>query len=380
MTDSASPATDLVVTPFTPATDRGRALRTYGVVAALAQHRDVEVLFKRFGADEPSAQYTRLERVQLREVTASKSAARALLYLRARLAGVPSGDARGLSPELGEAAAEAASAPSRGRVIADGPTAAALVAQRGIEFVYLAHNVESSLRPTLPHFRRSYGSESTLRRFERRMLLSAQESWMASRRDIGLAQELAPHARLRCVPNVVDVSSIRAARSRVTALRALFVGDFSYPPNLHALRFLVYDVMPRVWQRLPLAELLVVGHKLVLAPDTDPRVRPLGFVADIDEAYALAACVVVPLSEGGGSPLKFVEALAHGLPVVATSHAAAGLDVEDGVHYRRADGAQAFADTLVDVLHVGAADIAQSGRRLAEQAYSVEALAAILRA
>ena len=379
MTDGASPATDLMVTPFTPVVDRGRALRTYGVVAALAQHRDVEVLFKRFGATKVSEEYTRLARVQLREVTASKGAARTLLYVRARLAGVPPGDARGLSPELGQAAAEAASAPSRGRVIADGPTAAALVAGRGIEFVYLAHNVESSLRPTLPRFRRSYGSESALRRFERRMLLSAQESWMASRRDVGLAQELAPQARLRCVPNVVDVSSIRVAGSTVTAPRALFVGDYSYPPNVHALRFLVDDVMPRVWQCLPLAELLVAGHNLVLAPGTDPRIRPLGFVAHIDDAYALAACVVVPLSEGGGSPLKFVEALAHGLPVVATGHAAAGLEVEDGVHYRRADGPQAFADTLVDVLRVGATDIAERGRRLAERAYSVEALAAILR-
>jgi len=379
MTDGASPVTDLVVTPFTPVVDRGRALRTYGVVAALARHRNVEVLYKRFGANKPSPEYARLARVALQEVTASNGAARTVAYVRARRAGVPPCDARGISPKLGEATAEAALAPCRGRVIADGPTAAALMADRGIEFVYLAHNVESSLRPTLPHFRRSYGSESTLRRFERRMLLSAQESWMASARDVALARELAPQARLRCVPNVVDVSSIGVAGSKVLAPRALFVGDFSYPPNIHALRFLVDDVMPRVWPSLPLAELLVAGHNLELAPGIDPRIRPLGFVADIDDAYALAACVVVPLVEGGGSPLKFVEALAHGLPVVATGHAAAGLEVDDGVHYRRADGAQAFADTLVDVLRVGATDIAERGRRLAERAYSVEALAAILR-
>ena len=379
MTRPQSPTTDLVVTPFTPTVDRGRAMRTYGVVAAVAHHGHVDVLFKRFGAAQPSEEYAKLARVQLHGINASKRSDRALLYGRARLTGVPSAIARGLSPELGRAALTAASVPGRGRVIADGPTAGALLLGQGLEFVYLSHNVESSLRPTLPRFRRAYGSVRALRRFERRLLLAAQESWMASQRDVELARELAPRARLRYVPNVVDVTSIHAEGDQVTAPRALFVGDYSYPPNERALRFLVNEVMPRVWQSLPGAELLVAGHHLVLAPGTDPRVRPLGFVPQIDDAYALAACVVVPLLEGGGSPLKFIEALAHGLPVVATGPAAAGLEVADGVHYRRAEGAQAFAEAVVDVLREGDPEIAADGRRLAERAYSVEALASILR-
>jgi glycosyltransferase involved in cell wall biosynthesis len=375
----ATPETDLVVTPFTPTVDRGRALRTYGVVAALARHRNVDVLFKSFGAAEPAPEYAGLAHVALRGVTTSRRAKRGLLYAWARVTGIPRADARGLTPELGRAAWRASSVPGRGRVIADGPTAAALMLQWDLDFVYLAHNFESALRPALPHFRRDYGSIRRLRRFEHRLLLSAQESWMASRRDVELARDLAPRARLRYVPNVVDVAAIRAVRDAVSAPRALFVGDFSYPPNAQALRFLVSEVMPRVWSGLPQAELLVAGHQLALAPGTDPRVTALGFVERIEDAYALAACVMVPLLEGGGSPLKFVEALAHGLPVVATGRAAAGLEVVDRVHFLRAEGPQAFADAVVGVLREGAPDIAMRGRLLSEELYSVEALASLLR-
>ena len=126
---------------------------------------------------------------------------------------------------------------------------------------------------------------------------------MPSHRDVQLAGELAPQAQLRYVPNVVDVSSIAAAHAHVSEPRALFVGDYSYPPNVHALQFLINEVMPRVWAVLPEAELLAVGHHLVLAPGTDPRVRPLGFVRKIDDAYALKL---------HGEPTRF---LAHAAPI-----------------------------------------------------------------
>ncbi len=378
MSETASPSTDVLVTPFTPTADRGRALRTYGVVAALARHRGVEILYKRFCAPQPSEEYRRLARVRLREVGSARGPERVLLYAQARLAGVPSAIARGMSPELGRAASSAASAAENRRVIADGPIAAAVLLGRSIAFVYLSHNLESSFRAALPNFRRSYGSVRALRSFERRLLAAASESWMASRRDMELALELAPAARLRYVPNVVDVGTITAPAPRRNGPRALFVGDFSYPPNQRALRFMVEDVMPRVWPNLPEAQLLVAGHHLMLDSQSDARVRSLGFVPRIDDAYAQAACAVVPLLEGGGSPLKFVEALAHGLPVIATARAAAGLDVADGVHYRRAEGPQAFADALTCILRDGAAEMAMRGRRLAQREYSVDALAAIL--
>ena len=68
------------------------------------------------------------------------------------------------------------------------------------------------------------------------------------------------------------------------------------------------------------------------------------------------------------------------MPVVATPLAAAGLEARAGEHYVEADGADAFAAALVQVLREGAEDVAARGRRLVEERYSIEALARMIAA
>jgi glycosyltransferase involved in cell wall biosynthesis len=84
----------------------------------------------------------------------------------------------------------------------------------------------------------------------------------------------------------------------------------------------------------------------------------------------------VPLLTGGGSPLKFIEALARGIPVVATPRAAAGVEAEAGRHFLEGDGAEGFAAALVAA--IGAEEMGAEARRLAEREYSIEALARML--
>ncbi len=158
----------------------------------------------------------------------------------------------------------------------------------------------------------------------------------------------------------------------------MFVANFAYEPNRNGLRFLLEEVMPRVWEQLPEARLRLVGAGAELPVGADERVEAVGFVARLDDAYAGARCAVVPLLQGGGTPLKFVEALAYGLPVLATPRAAAGLAVSDGRDCVLADGADAFAGALATLLAQGAPEIGARGRELAEERYSIEALAALL--
>jgi glycosyltransferase involved in cell wall biosynthesis len=403
-------------------------LRTYGIARALAAHRGLDLphqgldlphrgldlLYVRFGAQEPDAAFRAIPGIELHEVVPSRGAGRLLAYAQTRLAGTPGGFARGVSKELSLAAERLARDPERGRVIADGPSAAAALKRLADSrpVIYNAHNIESGFRHEVE--RRGLETPRSLRRFERRVLGRSSESWMVSEADMAAARELCPRARLRYVPNVVDVAAITpvsgsgsglsiaepsvtgspTAELPVTDLPtadlltadrrsagppcAIFVASFHYRPNQNGLRFLLEEVFPRVWAQLPQARLLLVGGGLERDPSDDPRVEALGFVEDLPAAYARATCAVVPLLQGGGTPLKLIEALAYGLPTIATPRAAAALAVVDGEHCLIREGAQAFAEALVEVLRRGDSALGRRGRELVAERYSIEALGGLL--
>jgi glycosyltransferase involved in cell wall biosynthesis len=373
---------DLLVTMYTPALGSGQALRTYGVARALAAQGGLDVLYVRLGADEPDEAFRSIPGIELHEVRPSRGVRRLLAYTAARLHGVPDTFARGVSPELTAQATSLAGASGRGRVIADGPIAAAALRHlaRKRALTYNAHNLESSFRHELPGagIVRSTIDRRVLGAFERGVLKRASESWMVSDADMAGARKLCPNASLRYVPNVIDVAAITPVAPLTAEHRAIFVASFYYEPNRNGLRFLLEEVFPRVWAELPDARLQVVGAGLEQPPSGDPRVESVGFVEDLSEAYRGARCALVPLLQGGGSPLKLIEALAYGLPVLATNRAAAGLDVRDGEHLLLADGGEAFAQALIPMLRDGAPELGQRGRKLAAERYSIEALSSLL--
>jgi glycosyltransferase involved in cell wall biosynthesis len=146
---------------------------------------------------------------------------------------------------------------------------------------------------------------------------------------------LAPKARFVLVPNGVDPQP--QPRPDPGGNRLVFLGDLGYPPNARALGWFVDHVLPRTRSG---QTLLAVGRGE--APRS-PRVEATGFLADLGQAWRQAVGMVVPVTSGGGTRLKVLDAMGAGVAVVSTAFGVDGIDAAPGVHYIRAESAEDFA-------------------------------------
>jgi glycosyltransferase involved in cell wall biosynthesis len=125
----------------------------------------------------------------------------------------------------------------------------------------------------------------------------------------------------------------------------LLQGSLHYGPNMDGVEWLLDQVAPLLWAKLPSAEIRLVGNTVpgVRRWHGPPAVTVVGSVPDMEPELARADIAVVPLRIGSGTRLKILESFAHRLPVVSTTIGAEGLDVRDGVHLLVADTAEDFA-------------------------------------
>jgi glycosyltransferase involved in cell wall biosynthesis len=178
------------------------------------------------------------------------------------------------------------------------------------------------------------------------------ECWVISQAEARHLAAIAPEARVRVVPNGMDVERLRVPVPREKA-RLLFLGFHDVFHNKDAVRFLVREVFPRVRAGVPEATLAIAGkgsEALRGWAERVPGVRVLGFVDDPEDELARSTVFVAPHRFAAGVQNKVVQALASGTPVVTTSAVRAGLEpVPDGV-LRVADDADALAAHVIEIL------------------------------
>ncbi|MFK2891292.1 glycosyltransferase family 4 protein [Dyella flagellata] len=245
--------------------------------------------------------------------------------------------------------------------------------QRRQPFLLSEHNIESQLGnityQRLPAALRPLARLDNwrYRRWEQRALHQAQQVIAVTEADATAFRALTPRP-VRVAINGVDVQAAAHVRPDVHTQRILYVGNFEYAPNVDAVEWAVQEIMPRVWATRPKALLCVCGYAL---PERwrrhmeDPRIEWLGYVKRLDHVQAQASAFLAPLRDGGGSKLKVLEAMAAGLPLVSTAQGVSGLNVREGIHYRRGDHAAALAQALIELLQAPeqAVVLGEAGRR-----------------
>jgi glycosyltransferase involved in cell wall biosynthesis len=214
---------------------------------------------------------------------------------------------------------------------------------------------------------------------ERQLLTEWDRLFVCSEMDrIELEQRL-PNGRAEIVvlPNRVHLPAIPPSRADSGPLTILYVGTLGYFPNADGLSWFCREVLPRMREWSPLELRLFVVGSGALDDVRDlghiPEVEIIGEVERLDEWYARADLVIVPLRAGGGTRIKLIEALAYQRPVVSTTLAAEGLDVQDGTHLLIGDRPAIFARQCLRLLEDRdlAARLAANGRALVEARYAI---------
>lgn len=157
------------------------------------------------------------------------------------------------------------------------------------------------------------------------------------------------------VPTSVLAPAVQIPEHTVSVAEpvALLVAAFDRAPNVAGVRWLLDRVWPHVLAKVPSARLRLVGGNPPpwLAARASSSVDVVGYVRDLHPEYQRAAVALAPLLSGAGLKLKVPQALAYGLPVVATPIGAEGVARQDEAPFLRiAVRAEAFASELASLL------------------------------
>ena len=219
------------------------------------------------------------------------------------------------------------------------------------------------------------------RQRELSLIRACDASFVVSPVELRLLTDEVAEARVELLSNVHEVFGRTKDFSERSGL--VFVGGFGHPPNVDAVRWLVEDIHPRILEQRPDIVLHLIGDM----PD-DARLQFAGTGIKVhgrvdDLAPWMEGCRVAlaPLRYGAGVKGKVNMAMSHGLPVVATSIAAEGMNLVDGQSVLLGDDAATIAAAVLRLYDDEALwlRLSEGGLDNVRQHFSFDAARAVLR-
>ncbi len=278
-----------------------------------------------------------------------------------------------------------------GELIKVVPALQAMQAQENIPFLYDSvdciswylqqqwHTARNPLKKTFV-----YTELKKMRRYEVQSLLAFDQVVITSEHDYDRLTALGGGLQqIKVVPNGVDTSYFTPPAFPREKDSLVFCAKLDYYPNSHAIVSFCREILPLIWEQRPEVRLTIVGNnppQAVRNLGLDRRITVTGYVPDIRPYLSKAAIALAPLQIAAGMQNKVLEALAMGLPVVATPGSCRSLQVKNGIELLIAEGGQAYADAVLKVLDNQqlARDLGSAGRRYVELNHSWEATANML--
>jgi glycosyltransferase involved in cell wall biosynthesis len=155
-----------------------------------------------------------------------------------------------------------------------------------------------------------------------------------------------PQIRIEVVSNIHEIPTRGGGFSDRRGL--LFIGGFDHSPNVDAVLFFVRHIFPLVERTLPDVRFHVLGSNVPeeIGSLANLKILVHGFVPDVGPFFNACRISVAPLRFGAGIKGKINQSHAYGVPVVATSVAVEGMQLEHGQSALVADTPETFAEAI----------------------------------
>jgi polysaccharide biosynthesis protein PslH len=228
----------------------------------------------------------------------------------------------------------------------------------------------------------------TLLAYERHAAMQCDLTLLVTQQETRRFAELAPETsdRLTWVQMGVNTDQFSPELDFQTPYHGdgphlVFTGNMDYWPNADAAAWFAAKVLPLIRDRLAGAQFHIVGANPgpdVLRLAAQPGVHVTGRVPDVRPYVAHAAVSVAPLRMARGVQNKVLEAMALGRPVVTSPQAFEGVRAVPGIDLLVADGAEAMAQAVAEIVAGGHAGLGAAARRCIQQTYTWNATLARL--
>ena len=214
-----------------------------------------------------------------------------------------------------------------------------------VDLHYLREDREAQVTRD-PEMRRKAQEKQQL---ENELIGQADETWVVSPLEQQLLREKWSRKSVQLVSNIVDVPGSKTP----FALRRdyLFIGGFQHRPNTDAILFFVQKIYPLVSEHLGDAKFYIIGRNPppeIVALATE-KIIVAGLQRDVRPFFDSVKLSVAPLRFGAGVKGKVNQSMACGVPVVATSLAIEGMELQDREDILVADDPEDFARALIEL-------------------------------
>jgi sugar transferase (PEP-CTERM/EpsH1 system associated) len=198
--------------------------------------------------------------------------------------------------------------------------------------------------------------------YEATLVGESAATLVSTETEAAVLRGIAPRGTVRVLENPVNLDAfdpqVISIPDSIRALQpyVVFTGQMDYRPNVDAVAYFARDIFPLLKGQHRDLRFVIAGRNPapeVRALGSDPNVHVTGTVADLRPFLGGAVAAVAPLRIARGVQNKILEALAMGVPVVASRRAAAGLPGELAAHVAAEDEPQRFAQALSGILQAG---------------------------